>query len=148
MAVEETEDEWLKLAETGTLRKIERAVNQAKRGEHPPKDAYGICRTRVTVKVDMPIEDYAVFNAAVERLAESAGMALNFEGALYLLAKAYLEKPVEQQEKDARKAFQVVYHRCPDCDRAWIVTCSTYVCARIRRRGNPFEEGGGEGGRG
>ena len=71
---------------------------------------------------ELPIEDYAVWKAAFDRLAEVSGGELDVSTALLLLSTSYLERPLGEGEKAARKAFQVVYHRCGECDRAWVET--------------------------
>ncbi|MHC4943231.1 MAG: HNH endonuclease [Planctomycetota bacterium] len=120
VAVQETEAEWLYLAEESTLRKIEHAVSRAAHGELPPRDPYGLPKTRLKVVAELAMEDYAVWKAAFDRLAEGCGQELDTSTALTLLAQKFLEQPLKKQEKESRKAYQVVYHRCSDCDRAWI----------------------------
>ena len=122
VATKETEDDWLELARKGSLRKIEHAVSRARRGERPPKDPYSLSRTKLKVMAELPIEDYAVWKAAFDRLAEVSGGELDVSTALLLLSTSYLERPLGEGEKAARKAFQVVYHRCGECDRAWVET--------------------------
>lgn len=120
VAVKETEAEWLALADKSTLRKIERAVKRASFGEQPPKDPYGLAKSKLKVVAELPVEDYAIWQEAFHRLSESAGRELDESAALMLLARAFLERPLKRNEKETRKAFQVVYHRCSECDHAWI----------------------------
>jgi hypothetical protein len=117
----ETEAQWLALAEKSTLRKIERAVKRVSFGEQPPRDPYGLARSKLKVVAELPVEDYAVWKEAFHRLSESAGKELDESQAVLMLARAYLERPLRNSEKESRKAFQVVYHRCSECDHAWVV---------------------------
>jgi len=121
VALRETEAEWLELAKTSTLRQIERAVSGAKRGERPPADPYTLSRTRLRVTAELSVEDHAVWQAAFERIAVAAGPDLDASTALVELARAFLEQPLTEEERAARRAFQVVYHRCTDCERAWMM---------------------------
>ena len=66
--------------------------------------------------------DYAVWETAFDRLRARCGHDLDASTALVLLARSFLEQPLEGQEKESRKAFQVVYHRCSECTNAWIQT--------------------------
>jgi len=50
------------------------------------------------------------------------GPDLDASTALTELARAFLEQPITEAESAARKAFQVVYHRCTDCERAWMMS--------------------------
>ncbi len=122
VAVRETEAEWLELAKTSTLRQIEHAVTGAKRGERPPTDPYTLSRTRLRVVAELDAEDHAIWQAAFERIAVRAGPDLDASTALTQLARAFLEQPITEEESAARKAFQVVYHRCTDCERAWMMS--------------------------
>jgi hypothetical protein len=120
VAVKETEGEWLSLAEGSSLRKIEQTVSRAAHGERPPKDPYSLSKTRYRVEARLSAEDYAVVQTAWARLRETAGEELDAASAMVLLAQRFLEQPLELQEKDCRKAYQVVYHRCSQCARAWV----------------------------
>lgn len=122
VATRETEGEWLDLATGSSLRAIERAVAQCRYGDRPPRDPYGLTRTRFRIKGELSAEDYAVWEAAFDRLSESSGRELDTSTALMLLAWSFLERPLNSAEQKTRKAFQVVYHRCSDCRRAWLQT--------------------------
>ena len=122
VATRETEKEWLDFARGSTLRAIERAVSGVRRGERPPKDAYGLTRTKLKVVAELPIEDHAVWQAAFDRVAATRGEEMDASTALLVLAKSYLERSLDRTEAGVRKAFQVVYHRCESCGRAWIET--------------------------
>jgi len=122
VATRETEKEWLELAMSSSLRAIERAVAQARYGDRPPRDPYGLTRTAFQVKAELCAEDYAVWETAFDRLRDSSGSELDTSKALLLLAQSFLERPLDKKEKKTRKAFQVVYHRCGDCHRAWLQT--------------------------
>ncbi len=122
VAVRDTEAEWLELAESSTLRQIERAVSSAKRGEQPPKDPYTLSRTRLRVVAELSVEDHAIWQAAFGRIAVRAGPDLDASTALTEMARTFLEQPVNEEENAAREAFQVVYHRCADCERAWMMS--------------------------
>lgn len=122
VAVRETEDEWLELASKSTLRQIERAVSGTERGERPPKDPYTLSRTRLKVVAELTAEDHAVWQTAFDRIAARCGPELDASTALVEMARAFLEQPFTEKEADARQAFQVVYHRCTDCERAWMMS--------------------------
>jgi hypothetical protein len=122
VAVKETEGEWLSLAEGSSLRKIEQAVSRTAHGERPPKDPYSLSKTQYRVEARLSAEDYAVVQTAWARLRETAGEELVAASAVVLLAQKYLEQLLDQGEKESRKAFQVVYHRCSECDRAWVAS--------------------------
>ncbi len=122
VAMRETEAEWLELAAKSTLRQIERAVSGTVRGERPPKDPYTLSRTRLKVVAELSVEDHALWQAAFERIAAQSGPDLDASTALTVLARSFLEQPITESEADARQAFQVVYHRCTECDRAWMMT--------------------------
>jgi len=122
VAVAETEEEWLDLASTSSLRTIESAVHRARRGERPPQDPYGLTRTKLKVVAELAIEDHALWQAAFDRVAANSGSELDASTALLVLARSYLEKPLSTGEAGARQAFQVVYHRCTECERAWVQT--------------------------
>ena len=66
--------------------------------------------------------DYAVWETAFDRLRERCGHDLDFSTALVLLSRSFLEQPLKGQEKKSRKAFQVIYHRCSECAKAWMQT--------------------------
>ena len=122
VAVRDTEKEWLDLASKSSLRAIESAVRRAQRGERPPQDPYGLSRAKLKVIAELAIDDHALWQAAFDRVAAGSGSDLDASTALLVLAKSYLEKPLTRKESQARQAFQVVYHRCTECDRAWIQT--------------------------
>jgi len=122
VATGETEKEWLDLALESSSKKIERIVSRAKVGERPPKDPYGLSEIKIKVIAALPLDDYAVWEAAFDRLRTSNGADLDTAKAVVLLAQSFLERPLNREEKEARKAFQVVYHRCSECERAWVQT--------------------------
>jgi len=122
VAVKETELDWLKIAEEKSIRDIENLVSRATRGEKPPKDGYRVSEVNVNVIVKLPGEDYAVLQKAGERLRDQYGQGLDESQVLKHLAKKFLETSLNANEKDSRKAFQVVYHRCSECDRGWMDT--------------------------
>jgi len=74
------------------------------------------------VVAELPIEDHALWQAAFDRVAANYGGELDAATVLLVLAKDYLEKPINERETETRRAFQVVYHRCTTCERAWIQT--------------------------
>ena len=120
VATRETEKEWIEFAQNKNLRQIERAVSRARHGERPPKDPYSLSRTKFKVVADLPTEDYAVWQAAFERLSATCGSELDASTVLVILARSFLERSLNDREMETRKAFQVVYHRCSECHRAWI----------------------------
>ena len=122
VATKETEAEWIALAEEKGIRQIERAVSRVNHGERPPKDPYSLSKARIKVVGELLMADYAVWETAFDRLRERCGHDLDASSALVLLARSFLEQPLEGQEKESRKAFQVVYHRCSECANAWIRT--------------------------
>lgn len=122
VAVRETEKEWLDLALASSLRQIERAVSGTVHGERPPRDQYGLSKTLIKVIAELPVEDYAVWQAAFDKLSESNEGNIDSSIALTLLARSFLERPTDQKKMSKEKAFQVVYHRCTDCNRTWLET--------------------------
>jgi len=122
VATRETEKEWLDLALTTSMRKIEQAVSRAQHGDRPPKDPYGLSHTKLKVLAELAIEDHALWQAAFDRAAANHGGELDAATVLLVMAKSYLEQPLNQKEAETRHAFTVVYHRCTDCERAWIQT--------------------------
>jgi len=74
------------------------------------------------VAADLVMADYAVWEAAFDRLRERCGDDLDSSSALVLLAKSFLEQPLNKEEQESRKAFQVVYHKCSECANAWVQT--------------------------
>ena len=122
VASAETEREWIDMALNCSLRQIELAVSRASHGESPPRDPYGLSRNKLKVIADLPLEDYAVWKVAFDRLRTSSGSELDSSTALTLMAKAFLERPLNGKEEESRKPFQVVYHCCSECERAWVMT--------------------------
>ena len=122
VAVAETEAEWLDLAEKSTLRQIERVVSRTAHGDRPVLDPAGLPRARVRLVVELDMADLAIWQTAFDRLAGIAGSELDASTAVVRLAQSFLEQPLAREEQRARKAFQVVYHRCSECDRAWVET--------------------------
>jgi len=126
VASPETEAEWVEFAEDASIRKIEQAVSRTKRGDPPCGDAYGLSHSKMKVIAELPPEDYAVWEAAFTRVASFAAegdLHLDATGVLMVLAQSYLEQPLSNEEKEKRNAFQVVYHRCTDCEpgcRVWM----------------------------
>ena len=122
VATRETEAEWIALAKENGIRQIERAVSRVDHGDRPPRDPYSLSRTRIKVVSELLMADYAVWETAFDRLRERCGHDLDASTALVLLARSFLEQPLDGQEKETRKAFQVIYHRCSECANAWIQT--------------------------
>ncbi|MFH2002991.1 MAG: HNH endonuclease signature motif containing protein [Planctomycetota bacterium] len=124
VATKNTETEWVEFAESSSIRKIEQAVSRTKKGDRPCRDAYGLTQSKLKVIAELPPEDYAVWEAAFARVASIAAQGdphLDAAGVLMVLAQNFLEQPLSMEEKEKRNAFQVVYHRCTDCERAWIM---------------------------
>ena len=90
VAVNDTEAEWLELAESNSLRCVERAVSRAKKGDLPPEDPYGLPKTRIKVTAELPVEDYAIWEAALSRLTATSGPDLDASSALVILAPILL----------------------------------------------------------
>jgi len=122
VAAKETEKDWIEFATGSNLRKIEQAVSRAAYGERPPKNPYSISKARLKVIADFEMDDYAVWREAVDRIATNFGKELDAGTALLHMSKMFLERPLNEQEKEVRKPFQVIYHRCTSCDHAWIQT--------------------------
>ena len=122
VATKETETEWIALAEEKGIRQIERAVSRVNYGDRPPEDPYSLSKTRIKVVGELLMADYAVWETAFDRLRERCGHDLDFSTALVLLSRSFLEQPLKGQEKESRKAFQVIYHRCSECAKAWMQT--------------------------
>jgi len=122
VATKETEKEWLDLARESSMRKIEQAVSRARYGEQPPRDPYGLSHLKLKVLAELSLEDHAIWQSAFDRVAADFGGELDAATVLLVLAKQYLEQPLNRQETEARKVFQVVYHRCTECQRAWMQT--------------------------
>jgi len=122
VATRETEKVWLELSLNSSLRKIEKAVSRAQHGDRPPEDPYGLSHAKLKVIAELAIEDHALWLAAFDRVAANYGGELDAATVLLVLAKDYLEKPLNQQETEMHRVFQVVYHRCTECQRAWILT--------------------------
>jgi len=122
VAARETEKEWLEVAQKRSLRNVEQAVSRVSYGDRPPKDPYALSKVKLKVMAELATEDYAIWKAAFDRLAQTCGEDLDTATAILIMARMFLEKPLSQAEAEGRKAFQVVYHRCSECDRAWVQT--------------------------
>lgn len=122
VAVRDTEAEWIELAKTSGIRKVEWVVSRTERGERPPKDPYGLCATKLKVTAELSLEDHALWEAAFDRVAARVGLEVETAQVLVVLSRTFLERPIEEGEREMRKAFQVVYHQCTECDRAWMET--------------------------
>jgi len=97
-------------------------VSAAAHGERPPQDPYGLSRTKININGSLAVEDYAVWQAAFNRMTESRGNDLDVSNALLFMSQFYLKSPLSKREKESGRCFDVVYHRCSVCDRAWIET--------------------------
>ena len=118
VATSKTEEAWLELAEESGLRRVEGAVSRSEPGDLPPADPYGLTKTKIFAA--LPLEDYALWQTAFSRLAARHGSGLDSATVLVFLLESFLEQPLNEAERETRKVFQVVYHRCSVCDRAWI----------------------------
>lgn len=123
VAVPETEDQWVEFAKRSSIRRIEQTVSRTNRGDAPCRDAYALTQSKMKVVAELAPEDYAVWETAFARIASLASQEdgpLDASRVLMVLAQCYLEKPMADEEKEKRNAFQVVYHRCTDCETAWL----------------------------
>ncbi len=122
VATAETEKEWLDAAVESSLTEIEHLVSRSKRGERPPKDPYGLAKTKIKVIGEFELDDLALVQAAIDLESAERGETLDTSTAILSLAKYRLEHPPKEGKKPAGQAYQVVYHRCSLCDAAWYET--------------------------
>lgn len=123
VATTETEKEWLDTALESNLTQIERLVSRSGRGEGPPKDPYGLSKTKIKVIGRFELDDLALVQAAIDLESASRGEELDMSTAILCLAKYRLEHTsAEEKKKPGGRIYQVVYHRCSLCDAAWYET--------------------------
>jgi hypothetical protein len=127
IATPETEREWLGTALESSLTEIERLVSRVKKGERPPKDPYGLAKTKIKVIGEFELDDLALVQAAIDLESQARGASLDASTAILSLAKYRLEHASEEGKEERKKKsgdrlYQVVYHRCNVCDAAWYET--------------------------
>ncbi len=122
VATAETEREWLDTALESSLKQIEQIVSRAGKGDRPPKDPYGLSKAKVKVIGAFEIDDLALVQAAIDLESAARGEDLDMSTAILSLAKFRIEHRAEEEKKPAGTVYQVVYHRCSQCDAAWYET--------------------------
>ena len=123
VATADTDKDWLDAALENSLTQIERLVSCATPGERPPKDPYGLTKTRIKVIGKFELDDLAVVQAAFDLESAARGEELDTSAAILSLAKYRLEQgSADNKKRPGDRVYQVVYHRCSLCDAAWYET--------------------------
>jgi hypothetical protein len=101
VATPETEEHWLREAQTLSNRGLENAIARAK-GERP----------KVRIVLEVSEEEAADIDDAVRRLREERGEAVAIGPAIAELSRRAMGSPID------RPGYQVVIHECPRCEKA------------------------------
>ncbi|MBI4606993.1 MAG: hypothetical protein HY721_33945, partial [Planctomycetes bacterium] len=136
VATGETEAEWIAFAEGEGLRRLKLEVQDAleKRRSRPRKGRWGLPGVPVTVSFTLKPEEHELLRKALRRSAEELRGALGGEEvkpheALLYLARRALEGSAagggagrQGAAGKERAIYQVLYHLCPDCRQARVLT--------------------------
>jgi Holliday junction DNA helicase RuvB len=111
---EETEKEWLEFAKKHTVKKVERAASNAKRGERPQGNELGTPRVKFRIQLDVPAHVNELWQVALAKLMEEIGEEATPVAALQMMTEMAIRKDPEgnvagRKDRD-QPVYTVVYH--------------------------------------
>jgi hypothetical protein len=109
VAVVETEQEWLDVAQGKTVHQLEALVAGKSPGDEPSSAGQPEARRHV-LRFDVAPETLALFREAMNKLARS-GTPLDDDSALMLMARHVLGGPGDE----GRASYQIALSVCPEC---------------------------------
>jgi hypothetical protein len=110
VAVADTEEEWLELAQGRTIRQLEELVAGKSPGDAPCAPGLSVARRHV-LRFEVTPETFALFREASSWLRRQGGDARDDDSLLLSMARHVLGGPAD----DGRSSYQIALSVCPAC---------------------------------
>jgi hypothetical protein len=133
VAAADTEEEWLALAKDTSVKKLKLEVRDAKEKnrKRPRKGQYGLPGVRTRLPFDFAPEEHELLANALKKVAKELSGSLGGKevepkaALLYLAQLALKSNPGTLEgrvEDDGQSIYHLIYHRCLDCHRDFLLT--------------------------
>ncbi len=110
VAVADTEQQWLDLAQGKTVRQLEELVAGKRPGDGPDAAMLPAAKRHV-LRFEVEPETFALFREAITWLRRRSGDALDDDSALLSMARHVLDGPTDE----GRVSYQIALRVCPTC---------------------------------